>query len=55
MWGGFKLNANKEVMYWKENKEWYLYNELNEKYELTKKATERAILSFEMYKKRNNY
>lgn len=49
------MNANKEIMYWSSNEEWYRVNEEKDCYELTDKAPQRAIESFEMYKKQNGY
>lgn len=49
------MNANTEVMYWHKNKEWYRINEEKDCFELTDKAPERAVASFEMYKKLNHY
>lgn len=42
------MTANKESVYWKTNKEWYRINSEG-RYELTEKAPERAIKSFELY------
>lgn len=42
------MTANRERMYWMTNKEWYFINE-NNQFELTDKAPERAIKSFELY------
>lgn len=47
------LNANREPMYWMSNKEWYRINKEEDSFELTEKAPERAIKSFEMWKKIN--
>ena len=49
------MTADREVMYWQRNSEWYKINEEKECFELTDKATERAIKSFEMYKEINKY
>lgn len=51
------MTANKDLresMYWSTNKEWYRINTVNDSVELTDKATERAVKSFELYCKRNN-
>lgn len=48
------MNANTEIMYWSTNKEWYKINREKDCFELTDKAPQRAIDSFEMYKKQNN-
>lgn len=47
------MHANTEIMYWHSNKEWYKINHDKDCYELTDKAPERAIKSFEMYKNQN--
>lgn len=44
------MNANKEPMYWRTNKEWYRINKEKDCFELTDKAPKRAKESFEMYK-----
>ncbi len=49
------MHANTEIMYWHSNKEWYRVNEEKDCYELTDKAPQRAVESFEMYKKQNGY
>ncbi|MCC8069575.1 MAG: phage minor capsid protein [Ruminococcus sp.] len=53
--GGNIMNANTEVMYWCTNEEWYSINKEKDCFELTDKAPERAIKSFELYKERNHY
>jgi len=42
------MTANKEMMYWKTNPEWYRTNPKTGKRELTEKAPERARKSFEL-------
>ena len=42
------MTSNKESLYWKSNKEWYVINEDGE-FELTELAPERAKKSFELY------
>lgn len=49
------MTANREIMYWHSNKEWYKINKEKDCYELTDKAPQRAVESFEMYKKQNGY
>lgn len=49
------MNADTEVMYWSTNEEWYTINKEKDCFELTNKAPERAIKSFELYKERNHY
>lgn len=49
------MTANREMMYWHSNKEWYRVNTEKDCYELTDKAPQRAVESFEMYKKQNGY
>lgn len=49
------MNANTEIMYWSINKEWYKINKKKDCFELTDKAPERAIKSFERYKEINHY
>jgi hypothetical protein len=43
------MTANKESLYWKTNKEWYRINREKDCFELTEKAPQRAIESFELY------
>lgn len=44
------MTANKEFMYWRENKNWYRINYEKDCFELTEQAPERARKSFELYK-----
>lgn len=46
------MSAYREYCYWRTNKEWYRINWEKECYELTDKAPERAIKSFELYLER---
>ena len=48
------MTANTEPMFWRKNKEWYRINREKDCFELTEKAPERAVKSFEMYKEMNN-
>ncbi len=41
------MSGDEEIMYWHSNPEWYRINEEG-KFELTDKAPERAIKSFEL-------
>lgn len=43
------MSANRELLYWQSNKEWYKVNREKDCFELTDKATERARRSFEMF------
>lgn len=45
------MSANKEILYWKQNKDWYRINKEKDEFELTDKAPERARKSFEMWNK----
>lgn len=45
------MTGDKESLYWEINKEWYRFNEEKDCYELTDKAPERAIKSFELFMK----
>lgn len=42
------------IMYWHQNPAWYRVNEELDRFELTEEAPEKAIKSFELYKKINN-
>jgi len=46
------MTANKEIIYWQSDEEWYTYDEELSKYLLTDKAPERAIKSFEAYREK---
>ncbi len=48
------MKSYSEAMYWMENDEWYAANYDKDRYELTKKATPRAVESFKMYLRQNN-
>lgn len=43
------MTADRELMYWHSNKEWYILNHDTHRYELTEKAPQRAIESFEKW------
>ena len=45
-----RMSAYREYAYWKTNKDWYRINWEKDCYELTDKAPERAVKSFELYK-----
>ena len=47
------MSGNRECVYWKKNKDWYRINWEKDCYELTDKAPERAIKSFELYLNRH--
>lgn len=49
------MTADKEIMYWKSNPEWYRFNREKDEYELTEKAPERARISFDMCKNPQKY
>lgn len=44
------MTADKNIMYWHSNKEWFTLNEKTKKIELTSKATPKAIESFNKWK-----
>jgi len=46
------MTANKEILYWYTNEEWYNHEDGTDVYELTDKAPDRAKRSFEMWKER---
>ena len=46
--------TSKPSSYWRENKAWYVVNDEKDRFELTKKATPRAVESFKMYLRQNN-
>lgn len=48
------MTADKEFMFWHSNKEWYTIDKVKDCYVLTEKAPERAVKSFELYKKINS-
>lgn len=48
------MKSYSEAMYWRENKAWYVVNDEKNRFELTKKATPRAVESFKMYLRQNN-
>ena len=48
------MSGNTEILYWREDKEWYSYDSANDLYSLTDKAPDMAIKSFELWKKANN-
>lgn len=47
------MTANRELMYWHSNKNWFRRIEEIPYFELTDEAPERALKSFEMWKKDN--
>lgn len=44
------MTANREIMYWHSNKDWYYLDEKADEIKLTDKAPQRAIESFEKWK-----
>jgi len=52
------LNAmsarNKDSMFWKKNRDWYVVDKKNQRFVLTEQAPEEAKRSFEKYKRINN-
>lgn len=50
-----KVTANNESTYWASNPEWYHVNKEKDEFELTEKAPERAIKSFDMWKNPEKY
>ena len=48
------MKSYSEAMYWKTDREWYISNHEKNRFELTKKATPRAVESFKMYLRQNN-
>ena len=48
------MSGNRELLYWRKDKSWYKYNQEIRMYALTDEAPQRAIDSFEMWKKFNN-
>ena len=51
---GEYMTANRFILYWRSNKDWYIYNEQNDCYELTDKAPDEARKIFEEYKRFNH-
>ncbi len=47
------MKSYSEAMYWRTNKAWYYVNPEKDRFELTKKATPRAIESFRMWLREN--
>ena len=47
------MKSYSETMYWMENDEWFVPNYEMDRFELTKKATPRAVESFKMWLKEN--
>ncbi len=45
------MTADKEIMYWSLNDEWYYFDEETGEIKLTDKAPQRAIESFEKWRK----
>lgn len=43
------MTANRELMYWHSNKDWYILNHTTHKYELTEKAPQRALENFKKW------
>lgn len=48
------MNGNTEILYWRTNRSWFFINKELDRFELTETAPERAIKSFEKWKKLNN-
>ena len=49
------MKSYSEAMYWMENKAWFVVNVERNRFELTKKATPRAIESFRMWLRQNGH
>lgn len=49
------MTAGSESTYWASNPEWYRINKEKDEFELTDKATERAKVSFDMWKNPKKY
>ena len=47
------MNANKETLIWRMNKDWYYINEELDRFEIKEDAPEEAKQSFEKWKKIN--
>ena len=48
------VKSYSEAMYWRTNKAWYSVNREKDRFELTRKATPRAIESFRMWLREND-
>lgn len=48
------MHANREIMYWHSNKEWYYFDEKEDKIKLTDKAPPRAVESFKKWRNNKN-
>ncbi len=48
------MKSYSEAMYWASDKTWYVVNVEKDRFELTKRATPRAVESFKMYLRQNN-
>ena len=42
------MTANREIMYWHSNPDWYIYDESKDEYRIKDDAPERAKISFDM-------
>ena len=47
------MSGDREPLFWMTNKEWYTADREHDEFVLTDKAPERAIKSFELYKRIN--
>jgi len=45
------MTSTIEILYWRLDAKWYVYNQENEEFSLTERAPERAVKSFELWKK----
>jgi hypothetical protein len=45
-----EMTANKEIIYWRSDENWYIYDQKSKTYRLTDKAPERAVKSFALLK-----
>ena len=48
------MKSYSEAMYWKTDRDWYVANREKNRFELTKKATPRAVESFKFYLRQND-
>ena len=48
------MKVNKEILFWRTNKEWYHINEELDRFEINEDAPEEAKKSFYKWKKDNN-
>ena len=49
------MTGNKESVYWASDPSWYRVNEETDEFELTENATERAKVSFDMWRNPEKY